>query len=145
MEIDVKNTAIKMFNETWDLIDLPERNDEQKALMLQKAYASRYLWGLVGEPVNFARGEWQISRVHAINKMAEPALLHATLSLDIALNHNLGALDLAFGYEAVARAKALMGKTQEAAEYKQKGLEAAAALEGGDKDYTISELNSIAI
>ena len=42
--------------------------------MLHAAHASRFHWGEVGEPVNFARGEWQISRVYAVLGRPEPAI-----------------------------------------------------------------------
>ncbi|MCL2574049.1 MAG: hypothetical protein FWE34_05790 [Defluviitaleaceae bacterium] len=146
MNIDVKSEAIKLFNETWDLIDLAEQSDEQKALMLHKAHTDRYLWGLVGEPMNFARCEWQISRCYALLGMGDAALLHGELSLALALENGLGALDLAFGHEAVARACALLGQNEKVAEHKEKGLAAAAGLEKeGDREYTKRELNGVDI
>ncbi|MCL2592526.1 MAG: hypothetical protein FWD82_04090 [Defluviitaleaceae bacterium] len=144
MEITVRSEAVKLFNETWDLIDLKERTREENAAMLHKAHTSRYLWGLIGEPKNFARGEWQVSRVYALLNMAEAALLHGEISLKIAIENNLEGLDLAFGYEAVARAKAILGDISGARENKAKGLEEAAKLEKeGDRKYTEGELNGI--
>ena len=146
MEIAVKAEAVKLFNETWDLIDLKERNDSEKALMLLKTHTSRYLWGLIGEPVNFARGDWQISRCYALLNMGEAALLYGESSLKLALENGCGALDIAFGHEAVARAQALLGNKDEAAAHKAKGLEAAAKLEKeGDRKYAEGELNNFAI
>jgi len=143
MEINVRNEAIKLFNETWDLIDLKERNNEEKALMLQKAHASRHLWGMVGEPKNFARGDWQISRCFALLGMGEAALLFGELSLNRALENNLEALDVTFGHEAVARAKAVLGDKENALLHKSKGLEAAAGLGEQDRTYAEGELNNI--
>ena len=144
MEIDVRREAVKLFNETWDLIDIKERTPEQEAQMLHKAHASRYLWGLVGESKNFSRGEWQVSRVYAELKMGAPALLHGKLSLDIAEKNNLEAHDLAFGHEAVARAYGLLGENDNAAAHKAKGLEAAATLANKeDREYAESEINNI--
>jgi hypothetical protein len=148
MEIDVKREAIKLFNETWDLIDLKERSNEQKALMLHKAHSSRYLWGLVGEPVNFARGEWQVSRVYALLGMGEGALLHGGLSLQLCLEHKLSPFDTAFGFESVARAYALLGKVKEADEHKEKGLLAAASMpedKASDRAYVEGEINGIKV
>jgi len=146
VEINVRAEAIKLFNETWDLIDLKERNESEKALMLLKTHTSRYLWGLVGEPVNFSRGDWQISRCYALLNMGEAALMYGESSLKPALENNFGAMDKTFGYEAVARAHALLGNKEDAAAYKKKGLEAAATIEKeGDRKYAEGELNSIEI
>jgi hypothetical protein len=144
MDINVIETAKKLFNETWDLIDLPERSAEQNAEMLHLAHASRYLWGLVGQPVNFARGEWLISRVYAILGAGDMAILHGKLSLEIAEKNNLGGIDLPFGFEAVARAYSVLGGAEKLIEYKTKGLEAAAAIsDASDREYVEGELKNI--
>jgi hypothetical protein len=144
MEIDVRKEAAKLFNETWDLIDMPDRTAEQNAEMLHKAHASRYLWRLVGEPKQFANGEWQVSHVYALLGYGGPALLHGELCLDITLKNSLGGIQLPFGYEAVARAYAVLNETVKAVEYKTKGLDAAAKLEDeNDRKYVEGELNGI--
>ena len=144
MEITVKSEAIKLFNETWDLIDLKERNDDEKTQMLQKAHTSRYLWGLVGKPVNLARGDWQISRCYALLNMGDAALLYGESSLKTALENESTALDVTFGYEAVARAHALLGNKEEAAASKTKGIDVAVKIEReNDRTYAEGELNNI--
>jgi len=146
MDFDIKAEAKRLFNATWDLFDKgDDRTADDSIDMLHKAHASRYLWGLVGEPVNFARGEWQVSRAYSNLGMGEAAILHALKSLEIAQTDNLGALDVAFGHECVARAYAILGDSENAVYHKQKGLEAAAALDQNDHDYTVGELNSINI
>lgn len=108
-----KQMAIDLFNLTWDLIEKQDRTKSDVDTMLYAANASRYHWGVVGTPLNFARGEWQISRVYAILGRAEPALHHATKSEQFCLEHDLGAFDLAFAYEAIARAHAVSGNAAE--------------------------------
>ncbi|MCL2839468.1 MAG: hypothetical protein FWE05_01755 [Defluviitaleaceae bacterium] len=145
MELDIRKEAIKLFNETWDLFDKPERTEEEDITMLHKVHTSRYLWGLVGEPVNFARGEWQVSRAYALLKMGAPAWLHAQSSLKFAEENNLGALDLAFGHESCARALAILGEKESAANHIQKALSAAEKLEKGDRDYAEREIKNITL
>ncbi len=58
--------AVGLFNYTWTLLENPNRTPEQDDEMLHAAHASRYHWGEVGEQVNLARGEWQVSRVYAV-------------------------------------------------------------------------------
>jgi len=146
MEIGVRNEAVKLFNATWDLIEMESRSREQDAEMLTKAHASRYLWGLVGEPKNFARGEWQISRCYALLNMGEAAMLHGELSHTIAQENELSAMDSAFGYEAVARASAVLGDFEKAKAYVNKAREVAQGLEKDeDKKYLEGELSNISL
>ena len=144
--MDVKQEAIKLFNETWDLMDLKERTPSQQALMLHKAHASCYLWSLCGEMVNQARGEWQISRAYALLNMGQPALLHGQRSLNICIENGLGGFDLPFGYEAVARAYHVLGNQEGAREHVARGKEACEAIaDEQDKAYALSELNAIGV
>ncbi|GHV09059.1 hypothetical protein FACS1894217_12530 [Clostridia bacterium] len=143
--MDVKQTAIELFNGTWDLIDLPQRTAEQDAEMLTKAHTSSYLWGLVedAKPVNRARGLWQISHVYSLLKQADAALLYGDLSLGVCDENEIGGLDLAFGYEAVARGWAVKGDTAKAEDFKAKGLAVEIADEN-DRKYVQGELNGFA-
>ncbi|MBM3321980.1 hypothetical protein FJY69_00635 [candidate division WOR-3 bacterium] len=109
-----KKAGADLFNLTWDLLDKKDRSEEENDRMIHAAHASRYHWGVVGQPVNFARGEWQVSRVYAMLGRAEPALYHARRSLEMCQKNGIADFDLAFGFEAVARAQALAGNAAEA-------------------------------
>ena len=73
--------AVNCFNGTWDLIEKKDRTPEDDTDMIHMAHASRYHWGQIGTPLNFARGDWQISRVYAILGQGENALTYAKSSL----------------------------------------------------------------
>jgi hypothetical protein len=60
-----KKLGVSLFNKVWNLIDLKTRNEEETEMMVNAAHASLYHWRQVGEPVNFARSEWQVSRVYS--------------------------------------------------------------------------------
>lgn len=136
----------KFFNATWDLIDKTDRSDLDNLEMISLAHKSLYHWSFVGEPVNFARGEWQISRVFALINMGEAAMYHAKRSLSICLENNIGDFDLVFAYEAVARAANIVGKKNQALENISKALELAENIsDEGNKNYALSEVNSIKI
>jgi hypothetical protein len=136
--------AIQTFNQTWDLIDKPERSQAEIDRMINTAHASRYHWEIAGEPVNIARGEWQISRVYAILLRLEPCLYHASRCLQITLENDLKDFDLAFAYEAMARACNLAGDDLETSKYMVLAEEAGAQIEKKDnRDYFFSELRSI--
>jgi hypothetical protein len=104
-----KKLAVDLFNLTWDLIEKTDRNEVEDETMVNAAHASRFHWGMVGTPLHFTRGEWQISRVYSLMGRAEPALFHANKSLNLCLDNQLGDFDLGFAYEALARAYAVQG------------------------------------
>jgi len=139
-----KTLAISLFNKVWDLIDLKNRTEEETELMINTAHTSLYHWRQVGEPVDFARGEWQVSRVYSLAGRAEPALHHAVNSLRICQEHTIGDFDLAFAYEAMARAYFIEGNTSKVEELRELALAASENIkEKDDKEYFLSELNTI--
>jgi hypothetical protein len=139
-----KNLAVSLFNKVWDLIDLKDRSDEETELMINAAHASLYHWRQVGEPVNFSRGEWQVSRIYSLAGRADPALHHAANSLQICQKHGIGDFDLAFAYEALARAYFIEGNNSKFEESRELALAAAENInEKDDKEYFLNELASI--
>lgn len=138
-----KHFAVNCFNQTWDLIEKEDRSQGETDQMIHAAHASRYHWEFVGEAVNLARGEWLISRVYAILNRVEPCLYHAGRCLKITLSNELKDFDLAFAYEAMARACDLAEDEVESAKFfalaKDAGVEIA---DKNDRKYFFSELKS---
>ncbi len=126
-----RQMAVKLFNETWGLLDQPMRTASEDDDMIHMAHASRYHWGVVGQPVNLARGEWQIARVYTVLNRAEPALHHATRSLQYCEDYDLGSFEVGFAHEAMARAYALHGLSAERDAHWVKAMAAAAQVEDG--------------
>jgi hypothetical protein len=122
-----RGLAASLFNSVWDLLDQPSRTPDEDELMLNAAHASLYHWVRVGEPVNEARGEWQVSRVYAVLRRGEPALHHARRSLAVCERNGIGDFDLAFVYEALSRAHMVTGDAAEASRF------AAVARTAGDR------------
>jgi DNA-binding transcriptional MerR regulator len=106
---DERRLAAALFNRTWDLLLKPERSIADDDEMIHAAHASRHHWGVVGKPVNFARGEWQCSRVYAVLGRAEPALHHASRCLSLTTENDLGPFDVGAANEAMARAYRVAG------------------------------------
>lgn len=104
-----RRLAADLFNEVWTLLERPNRTSADDDAMLHAAHASRYHWGAVGEPRNWAIGEWQLSRVYATLERPEPALHHARRGLELCTHHQLSDFVLAYAHEAMARASALAG------------------------------------
>ena len=136
--------AVRLFNLTWDLLDKPDRTLEDDERMIHAAHASRFHWGEIGTPLEAERGEWQISHVYATLERTEPALHHAARCLAICLEHDYGDFDLAFAYEALARAHAVAGNTGEAHTYLQLAEAAGEQVANeNDRAYLMEELKSV--
>jgi len=136
--------AVDLFNLTWSFLDKKERTREEDDKMVHAAHASRYHWGEIGTPLEFERGEWQISRVYSVLKRSEPALYHARRCLEICKENSIKDFDIAFAYEAMARAHTLAGNRTECEKYLQRAKEAADQIKKKeDKDYFLSELKTI--
>lgn len=143
---DQKLLAAQLFNQTWRLLEHPERTRADDDGMIHTAHASRYHWGQVPEvtPAHLERGEWLISRVYAVLGRAEPALHHARRVLDLCQEHRIGDFDLAFAYEALARAHAVAGDPGRARECTDQALAAAADIaDGDDRTLVLADLETI--
>ena len=123
-----RQLGVDLFNGTWSLIE--SRQDDE--LMVHMAHASSYHWAVAPEckPENRARGEWLLARIYALVGRSEPALHHARSCLDWCERHDLADWDLAFAYEALARASRLAGDDEAAERY----VERARAVEIAETD-----------
>lgn len=139
-----KKLAVDLFNLVWSLMDKKERTKEEDDKMIHAVHASRFHWGEIGKPVHFERGEWQISRVYAVLNRPQPALYHAKRCLEICKENNIGDWDIAFAYEAMARAYAVAGEKTESEKYMKLAKEAGEQIkEKEDKDLFISDLKTV--
>jgi hypothetical protein len=117
LTVDHRQLGVDLFNEVWRLLESREDDDR----MLHAAHASRFHWGEAPEckPENLARGEWQVSRVYTVLGLEEPALRHAHRCLDICEGNGLADWDLAYAFEAIARAYKTGERLSEASAYKK--------------------------
>jgi hypothetical protein len=116
---DEQKLAISLFNRVWELMEKPDRTHDEDDEMVHAAHASRYHWGIVGQPVHRARGEWQISRVYTVLGRGEPGIAHAKRCLEICEEHGITDWDLAYAYEALARAYQTAGNATELGKFKK--------------------------
>jgi hypothetical protein len=119
-----KKFAVECNNEVWGLLSKESRTDREDERMITAAHASHYHWGRIGEPINMQRGHWLISHVYAVLDKPEEALRHARLCLSLTEEHDFVDFDLAYAYEAMARANASARNRQEAAKYLNMAREA---------------------
>lgn len=96
--------AAQLFNETWALLDQPDRSAADDARMVHCAHASRYHWEQVGDAGHWATGEWQIARVYATLGLGEAAARHADASVILCHEHRLSPFLLGCAIEVSARA-----------------------------------------
>lgn len=110
---DVHRTmGVDLFNFVWTLLEKNRRTRTEDDLMIHATHASRYHWTRArgATPKNDAIGEWQISRVYAVLRRAEPAVYHARRTLAICEANGLEGFPLAYAHEALARAYAVAGE-----------------------------------
>jgi len=120
-----------------------ERSTEEDDLMVHRTHASRYHWGEVGSELNFQRGEWQIARVYTILKRKEPALHFASVCLKRTIDNDFKGFDLAFAYEAMARACALNGDRVNFEKHYNLAVKAGEKIEKKeDRDYFFQDLEA---
>ena len=91
--IDHRSIAVQTFNDTWELISKQDRSDAQTEEMIHMAHASAWHWSRVEArtPINLAVAAWQLSRVYALAGSPERSRHYGQQSLDLALEHGLGA------------------------------------------------------
>ena len=108
-----RSLAKKLFNRVWELMEAGSRTEQDTLEMLAAGHGSRYHWQIAGEGVQWARGEWQLSRMYAVVERAHPARFHAECCLALCEEHQLGAFDWGYAYEARARAAARAGNRRD--------------------------------
>ena len=141
-----RRLGIDLFNKTWTLMEKEERTPHDDDEMLHCAHASAYHWLQVGTDANRARGEWQCSRVHAILEQPEGAIYHGARCLAIVQEspEAMEEFDLPAAYEALARAHAVTGLSDEASRYLELGkTEAAKIADEDDRAIIETDLSTI--
>jgi len=139
-----KRFAVNLFNLVWSLLDKKDRTKQEDDKMVHAAHASRFHWGEIGTALEFERGEWQISRVYSILNKPQSALHHAKRCLEICKENNIGDFDIAFAYEAMARAHGVAGEKTDCENYIKLAKEAGEQIKGKeDRDYFSSDLETV--
>jgi hypothetical protein len=131
--------------QTWNLLSKANRTNQEDVRMVNFAKASLYHWKLSSkfEPVNDQRGEWMISRVHAVLGKGDDALRHANETMRLTNEHGFKDFDLAYAYEAMARSYAALKNEASFSEFYSKAKNAAKLInDSKDKKYFIDDLAS---
>ena len=143
---DERRVAVDLFNYVWRLLELEERTPEEDDALVHSAHASRWHWGRVGGPEQWAIGEWQVSRVYAELGRGPQSLFHAQRCLAICDEHALESFVPASAHEALARAYAVMGDFDTARAERDAAYRLAVDLEDdGDRGVIEADLATLPI
>ena len=137
--------GIEMNIQTWNLLGKEERNEKDDARMINFAHASLYHWRKSHKyrPINEQRGQWMLSHVYAVLGKSEEALYYAEETSRLTIEQDLKDFDLAYSYEALARANAVLANKNECVKYLEKAEETGSLISNeDDKKYFISDLES---
>ena len=139
--------GIDLFNRTWELMGKEGRTVEEDDAMLHMAHASAHHWRAEGTGAtanNLARSEWQVSRVYTVLERGEPAGYHARRCLEICQANGIGDWDLAYAYEALARAASVAGDVAGADSWADQARRAAEDIaEDEDRDAVLTDVATI--
>lgn len=144
MSSEDRQLGVDLYNSSWALMEQSDRSPKQDDELVHHVHASMYHWlqARECEPKHRARGEWLCSRAYAVLGRAEPALHHARRCFELCEQHadNVEDWDLAFAYEALARANRVAGNEDEARRCEQRGRELAGAItDPEDKEIVLKD------
>ena len=137
--------GIELNQQTWALLEKTDRNDRDNQRMIAFAKSSLYHWQHSPnfQPVNEQRGQWLISRVYAVLKNGENAITHAEACWALTEEHNFLDFDLAYAHEALARAFAALGDTEQMNKFFILAKEAGNLIsDEEDKSYFMNDLHA---
>ena len=136
--------AIDFHGKTWEILEKKIRTPDDDERMLDYAHASLAHWRAAGTEVRHQRGEWLLARVYAVLGEGNLALKHAHRCYEL-LEGNKSQMedfDIAFAFEAVARAFAVGGDPVGAKRYIDMAQKAGEAIKGKeDRDVFFAEFN----
>lgn len=114
-----KTFALETNHLVWSLLSKPSRSLQEDEQMIHAAHASRFHWGEIGTPLHLTRGDWLISHVYAVLHLPQPVLDYAQKCLAVCQQNAIGDFDLAYAYEAMARAYAALDQKDLCEQYLQ--------------------------
>jgi hypothetical protein len=136
----------KQFNgKIWELLEKPERTQEEDELLVDFTHASLAHWRVAGTEVHLQRGAWMLAHVYTVLGNAVLALQHAERCQELTerFKDHLSDFDFAYAHECMARAQALAGNEAEAQKHIAMAGKAGAAIEDGeDREIFMGDFNA---
>ena len=140
-----RKLASELFTLTWDFLGMPVRTPAQDDSMIHAAHASRWHWGKVGGPEQWAIGDWLCSRVYAVLGRGDQAMYHAERCLAVCDEYDVGSFVPASAHEALARAHAVRGDMDAARAERNLSYGAAIDLDDDDRGVIEGDLATLPI
>lgn len=126
--------GVELNNGTWDALASGSVTAESADAHIHAAHASCHHWMQVDTVANRARGELTVANVYAAAGLAEAALRHARRCLELtqANRAEMADWDVAFAYDALARAHAAAGHNENARQARERARAAGEAIADPD-------------
>ena len=137
--------GIEMNIQTWNLLGKKDRSEQDNVRMVMFAKASLYHWQNSPnfQPINEQRGQWMIANAYTNLDMGEKAIGYAQETMRLTDEHKFDDFDLAYAYEAMARANASLKNNDECQEWYKKAEDAGNKIkENEDKKLFLSDLQN---
>jgi hypothetical protein len=109
--------AAQCFNACWEELDKQTRTPAEDERMIRLAEASTWHWSEIDGSTeqNRSISYWQLARAYALADRGEQALRYADQCVAVSEAGELDAFYRGYGYEARARALAVLGRADEVA------------------------------
>ena len=136
--------GVELYNTTWELLEGGAAPD----VVIDTAHVSAFHWSHAAgaTAANRARSQWLCSHVYAVLGRPEPALYHAErcLALVQGTPDEMEEFDLPAAYEALARAHAVAGRSEEARRFLAVGrAEISTIADAEDREHLESQFASV--
>ena len=123
--------AAQCFNACWEEVDKQTRTPEEDERMIRLAEASTWHWSEIEgcTDQNRSISYWQLARAYALANRGEQALRYADRCVAVSEAGELDAFYKGYGHESRARALAVLGRAEAAAEALESGRAEAGQVE----------------
>lgn len=102
---DHRQMAKDLWSRTWELLEKPERTEEEIAELAEAAFASRWHWRQAGTGVHAQRGEWMLGRMWCEVGVPAAAAWHLKRTEALTQEHKTGLQDFDFAFVIALRAR----------------------------------------
>ncbi len=121
-----------------------ELTEREKEIMVHAGHGACFHYDETGTPKDWARSEWLLARVYVAVQRPVPAVYYAQRCVALCRERELGDFAIAYGYEALARAAAMVGDKKSYDEIIAKAKEHGDKIEKQeDRDMFMSDFNTI--
>ncbi len=136
--------ATKLSDQVFGLLYKEGRTERENEIMVHAAHGACLHNDEIGRSLDWARSEWLLARVYVAVERPIPAVYYGQRCLALCHERKLGPFATAYGYEALARAAAMIGDKKSYDELIAKAKEFGNKIEKKeDREQFISDFNSI--